>query len=101
MNEVEKLQKLIDNLDNIVFFGGAGVSTESEIKDFRGKNGLYKMQHNPNSSISPEYMLSCKCLFSEPEIFFDYYRNNMNCLDAQPNVTHRYLKKLEDRGKLK
>ena len=65
------------------------------------KEYVYKIKQNPNSSISPEYMLSCKCLFSEPEIFFDYYRNNMNCLNAQPNVTHKYLKKLEDKGKLK
>lgn len=101
MDDIKKLQKFIDESNNIVFFGGAGVSTESGIKDFRGKNGLYKMKQNPNSSISPEYMLSSKCLFKEPLIFFDYYRNNMNYLDAKPNVTHKYLKKVEDMGKLK
>lgn len=101
MDEIKRLQKLIDESDNIVFFGGAGVSTESGIKDFRGKNGLYKMKQDHNSSMSPEYMLSFKCLIKEPLAFFDYYRNNMNCLDAKPNVTHKYLKKLEDMGKLK
>ena len=101
INSIELLQELIDQSNNIVFFGGAGVSTDSGIKDFRGKNGLYKMKQCQNSSISPEYMLSCRCLSSEPEIFFDYYRNNMNCLDAKPNITHKYLKKLEEKGKLK
>ena len=101
MNYIEKLQKLIDDSDNIVFFGGAGVSTESGIKDFRGRNGLYKMKQNPNSKISPEYMLSSKFLFKEPLTFFNYYRKNMSCLNANPNVTHNYLKKLEDKGKLK
>ena len=95
--EIEKLQNLINNSNNIVFFGGAGVSTESGIKDFRGKDGLYK-----NSNIiSPEYMLSNRCLYNEPELFFDYYRNNMNSLDILPNVTHKYLVELEDMGKLK
>ena len=101
MNYIEKLQKLIDDSNNIVFFGGAGVSTESGIKDFRGKNGLYKMKQDSNSSISPEYMLSSQCLFKEPFTFFDYYRNNMNCLNAKPNATHNYLKKIEEKGKLK
>lgn len=98
MNDIEKLQKIIDDSKKIVFFGGAGVSTESGIKDFRGKNGLYK---NKISNIPPEYMLSHTCLIKQPELFFDYYRNNMNSLYAKPNITHKYLKKLEDKGKLK
>lgn len=100
MSDVDKLQKLIDDSNNIVFFGGAGVSTESGIKDFRGKNGLYKMKQNPNSNISPEYMLSNKCLYEEPETFFNYYRSNMSCLNAKPNITHKYLSELEKKGKL-
>ena len=99
MKEIELLQKLIDESKNIVFFGGAGVSTDSGIRDFRGKNGLYKMKNNTNRS--PEYMLSSSCLYNEPELFFDYYRNYMDASDAKPNVTHLYLKKLEDDGKLK
>ena len=98
MKDIEKLQVLINNSNNIVFFGGAGVSTESGIKDFRGKDGLYK---NKDSNIPPEYLLSHTCLVKEPELFFDYYKNNMNCTKAKPNVTHIYLKKLEDQGKLK
>ena len=96
--EIKKLQQLIDESDNIVFFGGAGVSTESGIKDFRGKNGLY---NENKEDINPEYMLSSRCLYKEPEKFYDYYRKNMNCLDIKPNVTHYYLTKLEEQGKLK
>lgn len=97
MKKIEKLQELIDNSKNIVFFGGAGVSTESGIKDFRGKNGLYT---NSENSISPEYMLSSKCLYNEPELFFKYYKENMNTLNYKPNIVHNYLTKLEDSGKL-
>lgn len=96
--DIEKLQKLINESDNIVFFGGAGVSTESGIKDFRGKNGLYTKN---NSTYPPEYMLSNRCLINEPELFFEYYKDNLNYSDIKPNVTHLYLKKLEDSGKLK
>jgi NAD-dependent deacetylase len=99
MSDIAKLQNLIDNSDNIVFFGGAGVSTESGVRDFRGKNGLYKDEKT--SHIVPEYMLSNRCLIKEPEAFFKYYKENMNCLNAKPNIAHYYLKRLEDKGKLK
>ena len=99
MDEVKELQKLIDEANNIVFFGGAGVSTESGIKDFRGKDGLYKTSND--LSYPPEYLLSHSCLVNKPHLFFDYYRNNMNCLLNKPNITHKYLKKLEDTNKLK
>ena len=100
MNELEKvskLQKLIDESDNIVFFGGAGVSTSSGIKDFRGKNGLYKSV----TDYPPEYLLSSACFYKEPELFFEFYKNNLNSLSVEPNIVHKYLKKLEDNGKLK
>jgi len=97
MSSIEILQKIIDESNNIVFFGGAGVSTESGIRDFRGDNGLYKDKNN----YEPEYLLSSKCFHNEPEVFFDFYKNKMNCLDAVPNVTHLYLSKLEKLGKLK
>ena len=100
MSEIEKLQELINESNNIVFFGGAGVSTESGIKDFRGKDGLYKKQDN-DFDFPPEYMLSNECLINNPSVFFKYYKNNMNCLEAKPNITHKYLKKLEDKKKLK
>ncbi len=98
MDDVKELQKLIDKSNNIVFFGGAGVSTESGIKDFRGKNGLYKENKYDRP---PEYMLSINCLLDEPELFFKYYKENLNSLDIEPNVTHKYLAKLEQKGKLK
>lgn len=97
MNSIDELQNIIDGSDNIVFFGGAGVSTESGIKDFRGTNGLYKEKY----AYQPEYLLSSDCFRNEPEVFFDFYKNKMNCLDAEPNVTHLYLTKLEQAGKLK
>lgn len=96
--DIKMLQKLIDESDNIVFFGGAGVSTESGIKDFRGKDGLYT---SDKINYNPEYMLSIKCLYEEPEKFYDYYRNNMNFIDSKPNITHYYLTGLEKQGKLK
>ena len=98
MEKIKILQNLIDESNNIVFFGGAGVSTESGIKDFRGKDGLYKEKYN---NYSPEYMLSIDCLINEPELFFDYYKKNMNTLNIEPNITHKYLVKLEKTGKLK
>ena len=97
MNNIEKLQNIIDSYDDIVFFTGAGVSTGSGIKDFRGKNGIYK----DKSNINPEYLLSVNCFNNEPELFYDFYKNNMNSLNIEPNVVHKYLKKLEDKGKLK
>ena len=100
MDELEKvseLQKLIDEANNIVFFGGAGVSTSSGIKDFRGKNGLY----NTVTDYPPEYLLSSACFYKEPELFFEFYKNNLNSLNVEPNIVHKYLKKLEDNGKLK
>ena len=99
MNDINKLQELINNSNNIVFFGGAGVSTESGIKDFRGKNGLYKTQND--FEYPPEYMLSDECLYKNPEIFFEYYKSNMDSSNIKPNITHKYLKELEDTGKLK
>lgn len=99
MDDINYLQQIIDASNNIVFFGGAGVSTESGIKDFRGKNGLYKDKNDIDRP--PEYMLSHTCLYDEPELFFDYYRKNMDTSKYEPNITHIYLKKLEDNNKLK
>lgn len=98
MNEkIKKLKNIIDKSNNIVFFGGAGVSTESGIKDFRGKDGLNKQKFD----YPTEYYLSSQCFSLEPELFFDFYRVNMNALDAKPNITHLYLTKLEKKNKLK
>jgi len=97
---INELQKLIDESNNIVFFGGAGVSTESGIKDFRGKDGLYK-EKNKRFNLPPEYMLSNNCLVNNPELFFEYYKEKMDARKYQPNITHNYLTKIESSGKLK
>ena len=97
MEKQENLKRLIDEADNIVFFGGAGVSTASGIKDFRGKNGLYKEKMD----YPPEYLLSSNCFYQEPELFFKFYKENMNALEYEPNIVHKYLSKLERIGKLK
>ena len=90
---IDKLQSMINESKYIVFFGGAGVSTDSGIKDFRGSNGLYKD--------NPEYLLSTECFYEEPEKFYEFYKNNLNSLNVKPNITHKYLAKLEEQGKLK
>jgi NAD-dependent deacetylase len=96
-NEIKELQKMIDESNNIVFFGGAGVSTESGIKDFRSKDGLY----NEKYSVPPETILSAGYFYANTEGFYKFYRDKLNCLDKEPNVTHKYLAKLEKKGKLK
>ena len=97
MNKVEKLQKLIDDSKTIVFFGGAGVSTASGIKDFRSKDGLYNMKYD----YPPEEILSHHFFMDKTEEFYKFYRDKMNSLDKLPNECHLYLTKLEKKGKLK
>ena len=95
----ERLREIIDNSDNIVFFGGAGVSTESSIPDFRSESGLYNAQRKYGRS--PEEMLSHSFFVSHTDTFFDYYKNNLIYRSAEPNKAHRALAKLEEQGKLK
>lgn len=95
----ERLREIIDNSDNIVFFGGAGVSTESNIPDFRSESGLYNAQQKYGRS--PEEMLSHSFFVRYTDTFFDYYKNNLIYTDAQPNKAHRALARLEETGKLK
>ena len=97
MNKIKELQKLIDNSEAIVFFGGAGVSTASGIKDFRSKDGLYNMKYD----YPPEEILSHTFFINKTEEFYRFYRDKMNCLDKLPNSCHLYLTKLEKKGKLK
>ncbi len=94
---VEKLQELIDGSENIVFFGGAGVSTESGIPDFRSVDGLYHQKYD----YPPETILSHTFYVSKPKEFFKFYRDKMVALDAKPNKAHLALAKLEEIGKLK
>ncbi|NCB42594.1 MAG: NAD-dependent protein deacylase [Clostridia bacterium] len=94
----EELKTIIDHGQKIVFFGGAGVSTESGIPDFRSENGLYNAKKE--YGYSPEYMLSEQCFLREPHIFFSYYKNTIAIKDAKPNKAHIALAKLEELGKL-
>ena len=95
----ERLKKIIDESENIVFFGGAGVSTESNIPDFRSEKGLYKAMNDYGRS--PEEMLSHSFFRNHTKTFFDYYKKNLIYPEAQPNKAHRALAKLEAQGKLK
>ena len=91
------LQKVIDESNSIVFFGGAGVSTESGIPDFRSPDGLYNQKYD----VPPEELLSHGYFFSHTEKFYEFYREKMICLDAKPNKAHIKLAELEKAGKLK
>lgn len=96
---IEKLQKLIDTAENIVFFGGAGVSTESGIPDFRSKDGLYNTPNVGFEDYTPEYLLSHDCLMRQPKVFYEFYRQKLDCRGIKPNVTHIKLAELESAGK--
>ena len=97
MEKIKELEKMIDDAKNIVVFTGAGVSTDSGLKDFRSKDGLYKKP----SPYPAEYMLSNGFFFTHTKEFYEYYKENFNCLKIKPNDTHKFIKKLEDMGKLK
>ena len=94
---IRKLKELVDGSDNIVFFGGAGVSTESGIPDFRSVDGLYHQKFR----YPPETMLSHTFFERHTGEFFDFYRAKMLALDARPNAAHRKLAQWEREGKLK
>lgn len=95
----EELKKIIDESDNIVFLGGAGVSTESGIPDFRSESGLYSAKKK--YGYPPETLLSHSLFIKRPELFYKYYKENLICTDAKPNNAHKALAKLEEVGKLK
>ncbi len=94
--EVKKLQEIIDDSSNIVFFGGAGVSTESSIPDFRSADGLYHQQYK----YSPEQIVSHSFFMRNTEGFYEFYKEKMMFLDAKPNPAHLKLAELEEAGKL-
>ena len=98
MNEkIEKFKTLVNESNNIVFFGGAGVSTESGIPDFRSKDGLYNQKYK----YPPEEILSHTFFINHTEEFFKFYKEKLNSLKYEPNVTHIKLAELEKEGKLK
>lgn len=96
MNQIEALQKMIKESKRIVFFGGAGVSTESNIPDFRSADGLYQEEY----LYPPEQVVSHTFFMKKTELFYDFYKNKMMFLDAKPNKAHLTLAKLEQMGKL-
>ena len=100
-DDVRKLKELIDNSENIVFFGGAGVSTESGIPDFRSKDGLYNQHDVRFDKYQPEYLLSHSCLVYEPKVYYEFHRQKMDTRNIEPNNAHKYLAALEKTGKLK
>lgn len=97
MQAIETLQQWMDESDNIVFFGGAGVSTESGIPDFRSVDGLYHQKYE----YPPETILSHSFYRSKTEEFYRFYRDKMLCPDAKPNIAHQKLAQLEQAGKLR
>jgi len=100
LEKIKILQKYINESQRIVFFGGAGVSTESGVPDFRSKDGLYNQHDVRFDSYSPEYLLSHDCLVDNPKVFYEFYRQKMDARNVQPNAAHKYLAELERQGKL-
>lgn len=94
--EIEQLQQMIDKSSRIVFFGGAGVSTESGIPDFRSADGIYHQKYK----YSPEQVVSHTFFMRYPEAFYEFYKEKMMALDAKPNPAHMKLAELEKAGKL-
>ena len=95
--KIEKFKSLVEESNNIVFFGGAGVSTESGIPDFRSKDGLYNQKYD----YPPEEILSHRFFMRNTEEFYRFYKDKMNSLKYEPNITHLKLTELEQEGKLK
>ena len=97
MSTIQRLKQIIAGTDNLVFFGGAGVSTESGIPDFRSVDGLYHQSYK----YPPETILSHTFYRKNPEEFYRFYRDKMLCLTAQPNAAHKKLAQWEQEGRLK
>lgn len=95
-NKIQILNNLIKNSKKIVFFGGAGVSTESGIPDFRSKDGIYNQKYD----YPPEEILSHNFFMNNPKAFYKFYKDKLNSLNSQPNITHYKLAKLENKGKV-
>lgn len=94
------LNDILKNSKSVVFLGGAGVSTESGIPDFRSKDGLYRRKNRHFGKYQPEYLLSARCLKREPETFFAYCREYLDCRQALPNTAHLKLAEMERAGML-
>ena len=95
--KIEEFKKIIESSSNIVFFGGAGVSTESGIPDFRSEDGLYNQKYD----YPPEEILSHSFFMRKTEDFYKFYKDKLNSLKYEPNITHIKLAELEEKGKVK
>lgn len=100
LKKIDILYDYIEASQKITFFGGAGVSTESGVPDFRSKDGLYNQHDVQFDMYRPEYLLSHSCLMREPEVYFEFHRQKMDTRRIEPNNAHKYLAKLEEMGKL-
>ena len=98
MQKIEAFREIITLSKCAVFLGGAGVSTESGIPDFRSKNGLYRKGDRKFRRYRPEYLLSYECLYREPKLFFEYYRENLDARRVEPNAAHYALAQMEKEG---
>ena len=96
-DKMQQFKQMVNESNNIVFFGGAGVSTESGIPDFRSKDGLYNQKYD----YPPEEILSHTFFVNHTEAFYKFYKDKMNSLKYEPNITHMKLAELEEKGKLK
>ena len=99
-DKFEALNSIIESCSHIVFFGGAGVSTESGIPDFRSKDGLYNQKDIRFEKYQPEYLLSHSCLVNELKVFYEFYRQKMDARGFEPNAAHKKLAEMEKAGKL-
>lgn len=96
---ISRLNRAIKESKRIVIFSGAGVSTESGIPDFRSKDGLYNRKDIQFEAYTPEYLLSKSCLLKTPKVFYEFYRQKLDCREAEPNITHLKVAELERLGK--
>ena len=100
MSKYDDLNRIISESEHIVFFGGAGVSTESGIPDFRSKDGLYNNRDVQFDRYTPEYLLSINCLEDAPKVFYEFYRQKMDARGITPNQAHKVLARMEAKGRL-
>ncbi|MCH4154508.1 MAG: NAD-dependent protein deacylase [Saccharofermentans sp.] len=99
-DDYERLNRIVHESSHVVFFGGAGVSTESGIPDFRSKDGLYNQHDVKFDRFSPEYLLSIDCLEENPKVFYEFYRQKLNTAGIEPNGAHIRLAQMEKAGLL-
>lgn len=97
MDKLDQLRAWVESSEHLVFFGGAGVSTESGIPDFRSVDGLYHQSYD----VAPETILSHSFFQCDPDTFYRFYRDKLVCTGAEPNAAHRTLARWEEQGKLK